>query len=108
MQPVFDDVFPPPLGIVIAGSGINHDGKTNGIISDVTFDINKMAQVAGGIDYDVYQRDSLTGDEIARRYYLGAKVRLAKNMAVSGRIQDDVNVRYTKNISGRVVFDYDF
>jgi hypothetical protein len=83
-------------------------GKTNGIISDVTFDINKMVQVAGGIDYDVYQRDSLTGDEIARRYYLGGKVRLAKNMAVSGRIQDDVNIRYTKNISGRVVFDYDF
>jgi hypothetical protein len=98
-----------PLTISVEYDARNgYYGKTNGIISDVTFDINKMAQVAGGIDYDVYQRDSMTGDEIARRYYLGGKVRLAKNMAVSGRIQDDVNVRYTKNISGRVVFDYDF
>lgn len=97
------------LGISVEYDARNgYYGKTNGIISDVTYDITKTAQVAGGIDFDVYQRDSMSGDEIARRYYLAAKYRLAKNMAVSGRIQDDVNVRYTKNISGRFVFDYDF
>jgi hypothetical protein len=83
-------------------------GKVNGIIADLTVDITKTAQVAGGIDYDVYQRDSLTGDEIARRYWIAGKYRLAKNMAVSGRLQDDVNVTYTRNLSGRFVFDYDF
>jgi len=98
-----------PLGINVEYDARNgYYGKTNGIISDVTYDITKNAQVAGGIDFDVYKRDSMTGDEIARRYYLAGKYRLAKNMAVSGRIQDDVDVRYTKNISGRVVFDYDF
>lgn len=83
-------------------------GSTNGVIVDAAYDINKISQVAAGIQYDVYQRDSLTNDEIARRYWLGGKVKLAKNMALSGRIQDDVNVTFTRNISGRVVFDYDF
>ncbi|GFO60571.1 hypothetical protein GMST_28960 [Geomonas silvestris] len=98
-----------PLGITVEYDARNgYYGKTNGIISDVTFDITKNAQVAGGIDFDVYKRDAMTGDEYARRYYLAGRYRLAKNLAVSGRIQDDVNVRYTKNISGRFVLDYDF
>jgi hypothetical protein len=64
--------------------------------------------VAGGITYDVYQRDSMTFDEIARRYWLGGKYKLAKNMALSGRIEDDVNARFETNVTGRLVFDYDF
>ena len=83
-------------------------GSTNGIIVDAAYDINKKSQLAAGIIYDVYQRDAMTGDEIARRYWLGGKYKLAKNMAVSGRIQDDVNARFTENVSGRLVFDYDF
>jgi len=83
-------------------------GKTNGILADLTFDIDKKSQVSAGLDYDVYQRDAMTGDEIARRYWVAGKYKLAKNMAVSGRLEDDVNVTYTKNISGRFVFDYDF
>jgi hypothetical protein len=83
-------------------------GSTNGAIVDASYDINKTSQIAGGITYDVYQRDALTGDEIARRYWLGGKYKLASNMAVSGRIQDDVNAQFSRNISGRVTFDYDF
>ena len=83
-------------------------GSINGVIIDAAYDINKSSQVAGGIAYDVYQRDALTGDETARRYWLGGKYRLARNMAVSGRIQDDVNARYSSNVSGRMTFDYDF
>lgn len=83
-------------------------GNTNGAIIDASYDVTKTAQVAGGLTYDVYQRDALTGDEIARRYWLGGKYKIASNMAVSGRIQDDVNARYSRNISGRVTFDYDF
>jgi hypothetical protein len=83
-------------------------GNINGAIVDVSFDFKKAFEIAGGINYDVYQRDALTGDEIARRYWLGAKAKLAKNMALSGRIQDDVNARFSRNVSGRVTFDYDF
>ena len=83
-------------------------GKLDGVIVDAVYDINKATQLAGGIHYDVYERDVLTGDEIARRYWLGGRHRLASNMALSGRIQNDVNERYSRNVSGRVTFDYDF
>ena len=83
-------------------------GNVNGFIIDAAYDLNKTIEFAAGINFDAYQRDALTGEEIARRYWLGGKYKLAKKMAISGRIQDDVNVTYSKNISGRVVFDYDF
>jgi hypothetical protein len=83
-------------------------GNVSGVIADATYDINRKAQVAAGIDFDVYRRDSLTGDETARRYWLGGKYRLTQNMAMSGRIQDDVNASYTSDVSGRLVFDYNF
>lgn len=83
-------------------------GDQDGFICDVDVEITKNAQLAGGMTYDVYQRDVMTNDEIARRYWLGGKYRITKNMAVSGRIQDDVNARYSENVSGRVTFDYDF
>jgi len=83
-------------------------GSTNGVIVDAAYDLKKDLQLAAGISYDVYQRDSLTGDEIARKYWGGAKYKLAKNMAASLRIEDDVNARYTSNVQGRFVFDYDF
>lgn len=83
-------------------------GSTKGFIADVDYEVNKEAQIACGVTYDVYQRDVITHDEIARRYWLGGKYKLAKNMALSGRVQNDVNARYSENVSGRLVFDYDF
>jgi hypothetical protein len=83
-------------------------GSFNGAIIDADYEINKQAQVAAGFTYDVYQRDALTGDEIARRYWLGGKYKVASNMAVSGRIQTDVNAQFSHNTTGRVAFDYDF
>lgn len=83
-------------------------GNTNGFIIDANYDLNKVSQIGAGFTYDVYQRDSLTGEETARRYWLGGKYKVAKNIAVSGRIQDDVNARYDNNVSGRLAFDYDF
>ncbi|MCM0082537.1 hypothetical protein L4X63_13135 [Geomonas sp. Red32] len=83
-------------------------GRVGGVIAEIGWDIDKNSLVEGGINWDAYRRDSLTGEEIARRYWLGGRYRLAKNMALSGRIQDDVNIRFESNFSGRVVFDYDF
>lgn len=86
---------------------LGYYGDLDGVIVDAVYDY-KAFQVAGGISYDLYERDALTGDEIARRYWFGTKYKIAKNMAVSGRIQDDVNARYSENVSGRITFDYDF
>jgi len=83
-------------------------GSTNGVIVDADYEINRNAQVAAGFQYDVYERDALTREEIARRYWVGCKYRLNKKVAVSGRIQDDVNARFSENVTGRFVVDYDF
>ena len=83
-------------------------GSTDGVLVDADYRINKDAQVAAGFQYDVYRRDSLTNEEIARRYWLGCKYRVTRQVAISGRIQDDVNARYSENISGRFIVDYDF
>ncbi len=83
-------------------------GNTNGVIIDADYEINKKANIAGGFTYDAYQRDALTHDEIARRYWLGGKYKLTNSFAVSGRIQTDVNAQYRHNTSGRIAFDYNF
>lgn len=83
-------------------------GSTDGVIVDADYQINSNAQVAAGFQYDVYERDALTNEEIARRYWVGGRYRLNKQVAVSGRIQDDVNARFSENVTGRFVVDYDF
>lgn len=83
-------------------------GSTNGGMVDASWQLTKAAQVAGGMTYDVYERDSMTGEEIARRYWLGGSYRLDRSIGISCRLQDDVNARYSRNLSGRVTVDYDF
>lgn len=83
-------------------------GSMNGIIAEASYDVGKELQLAGGITFDVYERDSLSSDEIARKYWGGAKYRMAKNLAASLRIEDDVNARYHENLQGRFILDYDF
>lgn len=83
-------------------------GSFDGGSADADYEINRQVNVVGGISYDIFQRDTLTNEEIARRYWLGGKYRLADNLAVSARIQTDVNARFSHNTSGRATFDYDF
>jgi hypothetical protein len=83
-------------------------GAADGVSLDAAYELMKNAEVAAGFYYDVYTRDALTGDDIARSYWVGGKYKLGKSMALSARVQNDVNVRYTQNVSGRFVFDYNF
>lgn len=83
-------------------------GAADGIAIDAAYELLKNAEVAAGFYYDVYTRDALTGDDIARSYWLGGKYKIGKQMAVSGRVQNDVTARYSENVSGRFVFDYNF
>lgn len=99
----------PDLRINLEGdSRTGYPDNMYGFVADVDFRITKTAQIACGMAYDVYDRDTITEDEIARRYWCGGKYNFAKNIALSGRIQNDVNASYHENISGRAVLDYDF
>jgi len=85
-----------------------YNGKTNGFLADVYYDVTKALQLAGGMGYDVYTRDVVLSDGTARLFWLGGKYRLAKNMTASLRIEDNSNERYHNDVQGRFVFNYDF
>jgi hypothetical protein len=87
-----------------------YNGSLDGGIVDVSYQATKALELAAGLQYDVYQREDIvtTGTEIARKYWGGAKYRLAKNMSASVRVEDDVNRQFSEDWQGRLVFNYDF
>jgi hypothetical protein len=85
-----------------------YGGKLNGGIVEVSYEQSSQLDLAAGIHYDVYERDRVTGEETARKYWVGGTYKLAKNMSTSVRIEDNVNARYSEDWQGRVVFNYNF
>ncbi|HYS42560.1 MAG TPA: hypothetical protein VEM32_01145 [Geobacteraceae bacterium] len=88
-----------------------YGGNMDGGIMDVLWDVTKQLQLAGGFTYDVFTRQFFPNgafDDTAQKYWLGGKYKLAKNMAASLRIEDDINALYNNNVQGRFIFDYDF
>jgi hypothetical protein len=87
-----------------------YNGSLDGGMIDVTYDATKALQLAAGLQFDYYNRQDIvtTGHEIARKYWGGAKYKLAKNMSASIRVEDDVNEHYSSDWQGRAVFNYDF
>jgi hypothetical protein len=85
-----------------------YGGRLDGGIADVTYDITKKFEIAGGIHFDVYERDRVTGEETARKYWLGSKYKINDKMSASVRVEDNVNARFKEDWSGRTAFNYDF
>lgn len=85
-----------------------YGGNLDGVITEVAYEASKKLEVAGGIHYDVYERDKLTGNETARKYWIGGKYKIQDNMSASVRVEDNVNARYESDYSGRMAFNYDF
>jgi hypothetical protein len=65
-------------------------------------------KASAGIDYDSYQRDDMTGQETAKKYWAAGRYKFAKNMSSSIRVEDNVNINYSKDMQGRLTFDVDF
>ncbi len=85
-----------------------YGGKLNGGTAEIAYEPIKKLELAGGIQYDVIKRDSMTGEDFARKYWLGGKYRLTDKMSAALRIEDDVNLNFKEDWQGRVVFNYDF
>ena len=85
-----------------------YGGDLNGGIAEIFYDITKKIEVAGGIHFDVFERDKTTGEETARKYWLGSKYKLNDKMSASVRVEDNVNARFKSDWTGRVAFNYDF
>lgn len=84
-------------------------GNLDGFTFDVQYDIKPNLQLAGGMAYDVYQKDSMTGDTTSQTYWLGTRYRLNKAISFDARVQDNVDVwKFKHDWTGRVAFNYDF
>ena len=84
-------------------------GSLDGFTFDVQYDIKPNLQLAGGMAYDVYQKDSMTGDTTSQTYWLGTRYKLNKAISFDARVQDNVDVwKFKHDWTGRVAFNYDF
>ncbi|MDD2852459.1 MAG: hypothetical protein PHY09_11275 [Desulfuromonadaceae bacterium] len=83
-------------------------GDLSGGAVEVAYTPIKPLDLACGVHYDVYERNRITGEETARKYWLGGKYKIDKDMSASVRVEDNVNQEYNSDWSGRVVFNYDF
>lgn len=103
--------FRPSLNTII---GLFHDKRT-GYPGDLSgykvyaeYSHTGKWKAAAGIDYDAYERDDMTGRETARKYWAGGRYMFAKNISSSLRVEDNVNINYSKDMQGRLTFDVDF
>ena len=85
-----------------------YGGNMNGGTAEVTYEPTKKLELAGGIQYDVIKRDTMTGEDYARRFWLGGKFKMTDKMSASVRVEDSVNINYKEDWQGRVAFNYDF
>lgn len=85
-----------------------YGGNLNGGTAEISYEPTKKIELAGGIQYDVIKRDPLTGEDFARKYWLGGKYKLTDKMSAAVRVEDDVNLNFKEDWQGRVVFNYDF
>jgi hypothetical protein len=85
-----------------------YGGDLNGGIAEIAYEATKKLEVAGGVHFDVYERDKLTGEETARKYWLGSRYKINDKMSASVRVEDNVNARYKEDWTGRMAFNYDF
>ncbi len=84
-------------------------GDLDGFTADIQYDATPNLQLAGGAAYDVYQRESMTGNVDAQTYWLGARYKINKTMSFDCRVQDALDIGHFKqDWSGRVAFNYDF
>ncbi|OGP77087.1 MAG: hypothetical protein A2Z40_01370 [Deltaproteobacteria bacterium RBG_19FT_COMBO_60_16] len=73
--------------------------------ADYTF---KKANLAAGVAYDVFQRDSMTDDFSAKKYWAGGSYEVRKNMTARLRVEDKVTRQSENEFSGRVALDVRF
>jgi len=64
--------------------------------------------LAAGLTYDVFQRDSMTGDFTAKKYWVGGSYGFRENMTAKLRVENTVTRQYENEFQGRASVDIRF
>ncbi|NIQ38342.1 MAG: hypothetical protein GTN81_07115 [Proteobacteria bacterium] len=68
-------------------------------VSDYPF-MDKKLETAAGIDYDIFQRDEMTDDEIATKYWGGVRYHFSKKISLAVHIQNTESPSQANNFAG--------
>ena len=99
----------------VSGLGVNaavdlrsgYPGDLTGIQFSADYQFGK-ALLAAGIAYDVFQRDSMTDDFSAKKYWAAGSYEFRRNMTAKVRVEDTVTRRYENEFQGRASIDVRF
>ena len=88
----------------LAGSIVVREGYPGDIIgfslgADRPFLKDKL-DLSAGIDYDIYQRDEMTDDEIATKYWLGGRYHFTKKISLALHVENTESDTQDYNFSG--------
>lgn len=85
-----------------------YDGNLWGFEVSGDYKIKKKFLVSAGVQYDSYHRPAFEEDnyDYARRFWLGGRWFVKKDLAVSARIEDNVNENFKHRPLGRVTLDW--
>ncbi len=62
--------------------------------------LDKKLDLAAGIDYDIYQRDEMTDDEIATKYWLAGRYYFSKKVSLALHVQNTESATQDHNFAG--------
>jgi len=88
----------------VSGSIIFRDGYPGDIIGfSLAADrplLDKKLDLVAGIDYDIYQRDEMTDDEIATKYWFGGRYYFSKKISLAVHIENTESATQDHNFAG--------
>lgn len=94
-------------GSIVIRQGYPGDVVGFSLAADHPFLGDKL-DVAAGIDYDIYQRDEMTDDEIAIKYWFGGRYYFSKKISLALRVENTESDAQDHNFAGWSSFEIVF
>jgi hypothetical protein len=82
------------------------DGELYGFEIYGDYRVMKTLAVFAGVQYDKFDRPEESGDNHARRYWAGGRWLATEDVALTARIEDNVNENFEHRPLGRVTLDW--
>jgi len=70
--------------------------------------LNNKLELAAGIDYDIYQRDEMTDDEIATKYWFGGRYHFTERISLALHGENTESATQEHNFAGWSSFEVVF
>lgn len=86
-------------GAVVVREGYPGDLIGFSLSADRSF-LDKKLDLGAGIDYDIYQRDEMTDDDIATKYWFGGRYHFTKKISFALHVENTESASQEHNFAG--------